>query len=72
MLAHPDGRDTHTAKIERHFYTAYGTGIRTHSQIGMANTARGGARNNAKLLASGRVVASQSTPKKQRHFTRLW
>ena len=63
MLAHPDGRDSHTAKIGRHFYTAYGTGIRTHTQIGMANTARGGARNNAKLLGSGRVAASQNIPK---------
>ena len=63
MLAHPDGIDTHTARIGRHYYTAYGTGVRTHNQIGMANTARSGARNNAKLPGSGRVAASQNIQK---------
>jgi len=64
MLAHPDGIDTRTARIGRHYYTAYGTGVRTHNQIGVANTARSGAINNAKLLVgSGRVAASQNIPK---------
>ena len=68
MLAHPDGIDTHTARIGRHYYTAYGTGVRTHNQIGMANTARGGTRNNAKLLGSGRGAASQNIPKTEKFY----
>jgi hypothetical protein len=71
MLAHPDGIDTPTAKIGRRYYTAHDTGVRTHNKIGMANTARGGARNNANLLGSERVAASQNIQKKQRKFTRL-
>ena len=40
-----------------------------HNQIGMANTARGGARNNARLLGSGRVEASQNTPKNRKFYS---
>ena len=57
---HPSGRATHTAKIKNHFYTALGAGNRTHNQIGMLNTAPRGERNNARLLASGRVVTSRN------------
>ena len=57
---HPSGRATHTAKVGNHFYTAKGAGNRTHNAIGMLNNAaKTGLRNNAKLLASGRVVASR-------------
>ena len=57
---HPSGRATHTAKVGKHFYTAKGAGNRTHNAIGMLNNAgKTGLRNNAKLLASGRVVASR-------------
>ena len=56
---HPSGRVTHTAKIKNHFYTALGAGNRTHNQVGILNTASRGGRNNARLLASGRVVASR-------------
>ena len=61
---HPSGRATHTAKIGSHYYTALGAGNRTHNQIGMLNTAPRGERNNARLLASGRVVASRGGVKR--------
>ena len=60
---HPSGRATHTAKIGSHMYTALGAGNRTLNQIGMLNTASKGGRNNARLLASGRVVASRGVKK---------
>ncbi len=60
---HPSGRATHTAKVGNHYYTALGAGFRTHNQVGMLNTAGRGGRNNAKLLASGRVVASRGVKK---------
>ena len=60
---HPSGRATHTAKIGSHYYTALGAGNRTQNQVGMFNTASKGGRNNAKLLASGRVVASRGVKK---------
>ena len=60
---HPSGRATHTAKVGNHFYTALGAGNRTHNQVGMLNTAPRGERNNARLLASGRVVASRGVKK---------
>ena len=60
---HPSGRATHTAKIGSHYYTALGAGNRTQNQVGMLNTAPRGERNNARLLASGRVVASRGVKK---------
>ena len=56
---HPSGRATHTAKVGSHYYTALGAGSRTHNQVGMINTASSGGRNNARLLASGRVAATR-------------
>ena len=64
MAEHPSGRATHTAKVGNHYYTALGAGNRTHNAIGMLNSAgKTGLRNNAKLLASGRVVASRGVKK---------
>ena len=60
---HPSGRATHTAKIRSHYYTALGAGNRTQNQVGMLNTAPRGERNNARLLASGRVVTSRGVKK---------
>ena len=60
---HPSGRATHTAKIGSHYYTALGAGNRTQNQVGMLNTAPRGERNNARLLASGRVVTSRGVKK---------
>ena len=60
---HPSGRATHTAKVGNLFYTALGGGNRTHNQVGMLNTAPRGERNNARLLASGRVAASRLVKK---------
>ena len=61
--SHPSGRATHSAKIGGYFYTALGAGNRTHNQVGMLNTAPRGERNNARLLASGRVVTSRNVKK---------
>jgi hypothetical protein len=60
---HPSGRATHTAKIKNHFYTALGAGDRTQNQVGTLNTASRGGHNNARLLASGRVVALRGAKK---------
>ena len=57
--SYPDGRGTHTARVGQFFYTALGTGKRTHSAVGLINRASSGARNNARILASGRVVATR-------------
>ena len=65
---YPDKRATHTAKIDDTYYTALGTGKRTHNAIGMANRAPKGRRNNARILASGRVVASKGIPKDNEIF----
>jgi hypothetical protein len=62
MAEHPSGRATHTAKVGNHYYTALEAGPRTN-QVGMLNTAGRGGRNNARLLASGRVVASRGVKK---------
>ena len=62
LETYPDKRATHTAKIDDTYYTSLGTGKRTHNAIGMANRAPKGRRNNARILASGRVVASKKIP----------
>ena len=61
---YPDSRATHTAKINGSYYTALGTGRRTHNGIGMGNRAASGRRNNAKILSSGRVVATKNIGQK--------
>lgn len=63
MAEHPSGRATHTAKVGNYYYTAKGAGNRTHNAIGMLNTAGRGGRNNARLLASGRVVTTRGVKK---------
>ena len=68
LETYPDKRATHTAKIDDTYYTALGTGKRTHNAIGMANRAPKGRRNNARILASGRVVASKRIPKDSEIF----
>ena len=61
---YPDKQATHTTKIDDTYYTALGTGKRTHNAIGiMANRAPKGRRNSARILASGRVVASKGISK---------
>ena len=61
---HPSGRATHTALVGNHYYTAKGVGNRTHNAIVFFNTARSsGMRNNARLLASGRVVTTRGVKK---------
>ena len=68
LETYPDKRATHTAKIDDTYYTSLGTGKRTHNAIGMANRAPKGRRNNARILASGRVVASKLIPKDSEIF----
>ena len=63
LKSHPSGRATHTALVKGEWFTATGVGNRTHNAIGMLNTAPRGERNNARLLASGRVVASRGVKK---------
>jgi len=59
LESYPDSRATHTAKVNDSYFTALGTGRRTHNGIGMGNRAASGRRNNAKILKSGRVVATK-------------
>ena len=64
LESHPSGRATHTAIVKGDYYTATGAaGNRTQNAIGMLNNAGRGGRNNAKLLASGRVVTSRNVKK---------
>ena len=64
LESHPIGRATHTALVKGGYFTATGAaGNRTHNAIGMLNTAPRGERNNARLLASGRVVTSRGVKK---------
>ena len=50
------------------YYTALGTGKITNSAVGLINRASSGARNNARILASGRVVATRRIPKDEDFF----
>ena len=59
LESYPGPRATHTAKINEFYFTAPGTGRRTHNDTGMGNRAASGRRNNAKILKSGRVVATR-------------
>ena len=69
LESHPSGRATHTAIVKGDYYTATGAGNRTQNAIGMLNNAGRGGRNNAKLLASGRVVTSRNVKKGRRTLT---
>ena len=68
--SYPDGRGTHTARIGQFFYTALGNndGVRTNNAVGLINRASAGARNNARILGSGRVVATRRIPENQEIF----
>ena len=64
-----DGRKpTHSARVGQFYYTALGTGKRTHSAVGLINRASSGARNNARILGSGRVVATRRIPRDEEIF----
>ena len=68
LASYPDARATHTSKIKDRYNAALGEGARTQNGIGMANRAPRGRKNNAKILASGRVVATQGTPPEREIF----
>ena len=63
LESHPSGRATHTALVKGEWFTATGAGNRTHNAIGLVNNAGRGGRNNARLLASGRVVTTRNVKK---------
>ena len=56
--------------VGQFYYTALGTGKRTNSAVGLINRASSGARNNARILGSGRVVATRLIPKNEEIFWR--
>ena len=68
--SYPDKKNkpTHSARVGQFYYTALGTGKRTHSAVGLINRASAGARNNARILGSGRVVATRLIPRDQEIF----
>jgi len=61
-------KPTHSARVGQFYYTALGTGKRTHSAVGLINRASSGARNNARILGSGRVVATRLIPRDEEVF----
>ena len=63
LKSHPSGKATHSAKVKGEFFTALGAGDRRNNAIEMLNTAGSGGRNNARLLASGRVVTTRNVKK---------
>jgi len=68
--SYPDGRGTHTARVGQFFYTALGNnnGVRTNNAVGLINRANAGARNNVRILGSGRVVATRRISKDEEIF----
>ena len=68
--SYPDKKNkpTHSARVGQFYYTALGTGKRTHSAVGLINRASAGARNNARILGSGRVVATRLIPENEEVF----
>ena len=62
-------KPTHTARIGQFFYTALGNNdVRKNNAVGLINRASAGARNNARILGSGRVVATRLIPRDQEIF----
>ena len=68
--SYPDKKNkpTHSARVGQFYYTALGTGKRTHSAVGLINRASAGARNNARILGSGRVVSTRRIPENEEVF----
>ena len=68
--SYPDKKNkpTHSARVGQFYYTALGTGKRTHSAVGLINRASAGARNNARILGSGRVVSTRRIPENEEIF----
>ena len=60
-------KPTHSARVGQFYYTALGTG-RNNNAVGLINRASSGARNNARVLGSGRVVATRRIPQDQEVF----
>ena len=61
-------KPTHTASVGQFYHTALGTGVRTNNAVGLINRASSGARNNARILGSGRVVATRRIPENEEVF----
>ena len=61
-------KPTHSARVGQFYYTALGTGVRNNNAVGLINRASAGARNNARILGSGRVVATRRIPENEEVF----
>ena len=62
-------KPTHTARVGQFYYTALGNNdVRKNNAVGLINRASSGARNNARILGSGRVVATRRIPENEEVF----
>ena len=69
--SYPDKKNkpTHSARVGQFYYTAMGNNdARKNNAVGLINRASAGARNNARILGSGRVVATRLIPRDQEIF----
>ena len=69
--SYPDKKNkpTHSARVGQFYYTAMGNNdARKNNAVGLINRASAGARNNARILGSGRVVATRLIPLDQEIF----
>ena len=69
--SYPDKKNkpTHSARGGQFYYTALGNnGVRKNNAVGLINRASAGARNNARILGSGRVVATRRISKDEEIF----
>ena len=69
--SYPDKRNkpTHSARVGQFYYTAMGNNdVRKNNTVGLINRASAGARNNARILGSGRVVATRRIPENEAFF----
>ena len=69
--SYPDKKNkpTHSARVGQFYYTAMGNNdVRQNNAVGLINRASAGARNNARILGSGRVVSTRLIPRDQEIF----
>ena len=69
--SYPDKKNkpTHSARVGQFYYTAMGNNdARKNNAVGLINRASAGARNNARILGSGRVVSTRRIPENEEVF----
>jgi hypothetical protein len=69
--SYPDKKNkpTHSARVGQFYYTAMGNNdVRQNNAVGLINRASAGARNNARILGSGRVVSTRRIPENEEVF----